>query len=74
MSEPDRAPAQLAQWIEQYIKELVETSPDNSLQNQANERAWDEPLVGFSRGDDPLYRRARTTSASSSGCPRRYST
>jgi epoxyqueuosine reductase QueG len=30
-------------------------SADNSLRNEANDRAWGEPVVGFSRGDDPLY-------------------
>ena len=30
-------------------------SPDNTLQNQANEKAFEDPLVGFSRGDDPLF-------------------
>ncbi len=29
--------------------------PENTLHNAASDRAWDEPLVGFSRGDDPLY-------------------
>jgi epoxyqueuosine reductase QueG len=33
----------------------VAQSPENSLKNQAGEKAWDEPLVGFSAGDDPLY-------------------
>lgn len=31
-------------------------SGENSLHNAANEPAFDEPLVGFSRGDDPIYR------------------
>lgn len=30
-------------------------SPQNSLQNEAGEAAWDEPLVGFSSGDDAVY-------------------
>ncbi len=42
------------EWIERSIKELVE-SPQNSLQNGNNEKAWGEPLIGCSRGDDPLY-------------------
>jgi epoxyqueuosine reductase len=29
--------------------------PENSLRNGSGERAWDSPLVGFSRGDDPLF-------------------
>ena len=27
------------------------------ISTAASEPAWDEPLVGFSRGDDPLYQR-----------------
>ncbi len=30
-------------------------SPDNSLKRETDERAWDEPLIGFSSGSDPLY-------------------
>ena len=41
--------------IESVIKEFVETSPENSLENPANDRAFDSPLVGFSSGDDQLY-------------------
>ena len=42
-------------WVTSIIQDFVRESPENSLQNQANERAWGDPLVGFSRGDDPLY-------------------
>jgi epoxyqueuosine reductase len=45
----------LAGWLETAIKEFIDTSPDNTLQNKENEKAWADPLVGFSRGDDPLY-------------------
>lgn len=37
------------------IQDFVATSPSNSLKNPENEKAWAEPLVGFSRGDDSLY-------------------
>jgi epoxyqueuosine reductase len=43
-----------AEWIEKSIREFVK-SPRNSLRNVGDEIAWGEPLVGFSRGDDPLY-------------------
>ena len=42
-------------WLEETIALFVRESPENSLRNEAKERAWAEPLVGFSRGDDPLY-------------------
>ena len=45
----------LGPWVEQIIKDFIEKSTENTLQNKANERAFDAPLVGFSRGDDPIY-------------------
>jgi len=44
-----------AVWIEGLIQEYVRNSPDNSLRNETNEKAWEEPLVGYARGDDPLF-------------------
>ena len=44
-----------AAWINSLIIEYTATSPLNSLRNSADEKAWNEPLVGFSRGDDPIY-------------------
>ena len=44
-----------ADGIESIIRQFVETSPENSLGNPANDRAFDSPLVGFSSGDDQLY-------------------
>lgn len=41
--------------IEGLIREYVRDSPDNSLRNEANDKAWEEPLVGYARGDDPLF-------------------
>jgi ferredoxin len=55
MTAPSQSPSQLAGWIESFIKQYVATDPENSLKNDTGEPAWDEPLVGFSRGDDPLW-------------------
>jgi epoxyqueuosine reductase len=41
-------------WIEKIITDFVR-SPENTLKNKANDKAWADPLIGFSRGDDPLY-------------------
>ena len=41
--------------IEGLIMDHVRTSPDNALRNDSNDRAWDDPLVGYARGDDPLF-------------------
>jgi epoxyqueuosine reductase QueG len=45
--------------IERMIKSFINDAEENSLRNDANDRAWEEPLVGFSRGDDPLYERLK---------------
>ncbi len=42
-------------WIEKTVKDFIEASPKNTLKNQNNDKAFELPLVGFSRGDDPLY-------------------
>lgn len=44
-----------AQWIEDTILEFIRESPENTLKNGENEKAWAAPLVGFCRGDDPIY-------------------
>jgi len=41
-------------WIKGVIRRYVD-SPENTMKNEADERAWAEPLVGFSSGADPLY-------------------
>lgn len=41
--------------MESVIKEYCESSPDNSMKNEANEPAVDEPVVGFSNGGDTHY-------------------
>lgn len=49
----------LAGWIEDAIKSYGATSAENSLGNAAHERAWGEPLVAFSNGDDSLYQKLK---------------
>ena len=44
-----------ATWIEETIRSFVNKSPENTLRNKENEKAWAEPIVGFSSGNDPLY-------------------
>jgi epoxyqueuosine reductase QueG len=44
-----------AAWIETVINRFVNESPENSLKNKENEKAWAAPLIGFSSGADPLY-------------------
>ena len=44
-----------ARWVEGIIKDFINRSPENTLKNPADEKAWDDPLVGFSSGEDSLY-------------------
>ena len=43
-----------AAWIEDIIKDFIDRSPENTLQGPFREKAFENPLVGFSNGDDPL--------------------
>ena len=45
----------LGKWIECMIRDFINGSPENTLKNRTNEKAWEDPLVGFSNGGDPLY-------------------
>jgi epoxyqueuosine reductase len=45
-----------AAWVEKLIREYWATSPQNRLKNGSDEKAWDEPLVGFARASHPLFR------------------
>jgi epoxyqueuosine reductase len=42
-------------WLTTVIQDFAEDASENSLQGAVTERAFERPLVGFSRGDDPLY-------------------
>lgn len=42
-------------WLTEIIEDYLKNSPDNSLRMEPDEKAWDEVLVGFSSGADPLY-------------------
>jgi len=41
--------------VEGIIRDFINKSPENTLKNSANDKAWDNPLVGFSSGADLLY-------------------
>lgn len=45
----------LSRWLENLIESFITESPENSLGNRTNDKAWAKPLVGFSAGNDPLY-------------------
>ncbi len=41
--------------IENAIKGFCGSAVENSSGSNSDERLWDEPIVGFARGDDPLF-------------------
>lgn len=47
-------------FIEQKIKEFVLTSPDNRLSFLNDYVMWDEPLISFADGDDPIFNEYKT--------------
>jgi epoxyqueuosine reductase len=51
----DHLRASNARFIEKAIQDFVKESPANRLPSFDNEPIFDEPLVGFADGDDPLF-------------------
>ncbi len=47
------------QWVEERVKAFIAEDESNRLALDG-EAIYDEPLVGFARGDDPLFRRYKT--------------
>jgi hypothetical protein len=41
--------------IASLIRDYAANSPSNSLHLEMKEKAWDEPLVGFAGGNDPIF-------------------
>jgi len=46
----------LSSKIKSSIEDFIDNSPDNSLKNKNNEKAFESLLIGFSSGNDDLYR------------------
>jgi epoxyqueuosine reductase len=42
-------------WLKSVIDDFLQRSPENTLQDTAHEKAFETCLIGFSKGDDPLY-------------------
>jgi ferredoxin len=59
-----------AQFIEEEIKEFVRTSPANRLPFLNDYVMWDEPLVKFANGDDPIFTEYKTIIAPTHLTPR----
>lgn len=44
----------LVSWVTSIIQEFC-VGPENSLQDDTGEHAWDTPIVGFANGADPIF-------------------
>ena len=44
-----------ADWVRNVAEQFMEKSPENTLENRENEKAFATPLIGFAAGDDPLF-------------------
>ena len=51
----EKKPENPAARLEGVNTDFIDTSPENTMQKWDDEKAFDMSLVGFSRGDDPLY-------------------
>ncbi|RPJ77027.1 MAG: epoxyqueuosine reductase [Desulfobacteraceae bacterium] len=43
------------EWIKMLIRDFIAGSPLNAMKNRTDEPAWDDVLVGFASGADPLW-------------------
>ncbi len=50
----------MTQFVEEEIKALVRTSPLNRMTDLDNQAIFDEPLVQFADGDDPIFTEYKT--------------
>jgi len=44
-----------ADWIKELIRDFINTSPDNTMQDETGDPAWDDVLVGFATGADQIW-------------------
>ncbi len=45
----------LSAWITGLVESFLAESPLNNLQTEDNAPAWDDALVGFASGADPIF-------------------
>ena len=57
MAEKRKEGYDAGEWIRECIRTYVASEENRLPLDSGPEPAWEEPLVGFSRGDDPLYLR-----------------
>ena len=56
----DNKHADPVSWLKSVLGDFLQRSPENSLQDPTHEKAFETCLIGFSRGDDPLYAAYKT--------------
>ena len=44
-----------ADWIKALVRDFIATSPHNTMENENDDPAWDDALVGFASGADPIW-------------------
>ena len=44
-----------ADWIKGLVRDFIVTSTHNTIRNKTEEPAWDDALVGFASGADPIW-------------------
>lgn len=42
-------------WLEKVINDFLAASPENTMQDETGEPAWEDALVGFAAGADPIW-------------------
>jgi epoxyqueuosine reductase len=42
-------------WVETLIRDFLDTSPENTMGAETREKSWDESVLGWARGDDPVF-------------------
>jgi epoxyqueuosine reductase len=47
-------PSPLA-WVETLIQNFLDTSPENAIGPGTEEKSWDDSVLGWARGDDPVF-------------------
>jgi hypothetical protein len=61
MSSPrTKKQGEMAQFIEEEIKTFTRISPRNRMPDSDNDFIFDEPLVQFAAGDDPIFLEYKT--------------
>lgn len=48
------------EFLKKAVRDYIAQSPNNRFQAFPEDPIWDEPLVGFAAGDDPIFREYKT--------------